>query len=87
VQSKVTATGMIISEPPNHEEKLLIVEIAIDCPACGKTTLRIPGHHLKAVRQIAQSYCDQFPELTGGSVEVLHSYDFTTAASERPENN
>jgi hypothetical protein len=89
MQSKVTGTAMVVSFPPQHAERVLVVDVAIDCPECGRATLRIPGHHLKAVRDLVQTYCDQFPELTGGPVQLLSQTEtnFSGRPSMRPEDN
>jgi hypothetical protein len=85
MQSKVTATGMIAN--PDTPEAYLVVEIAFDCPECGKARYQIPGHHLKALRDIAISYCDQFPALTAASVSVLDTISFQSRPGTRPEEN
>ena len=70
-QSKVTSTGIITD--PDTPQAALIVEIDVVCPICGPGKLRIPGHHLRAVRDIAQMYCDSHPALTGGGTTVVSS--------------
>ncbi len=86
MESKVTATGVIIN--PDTPEAELSVEIAIDCPTCGPGTIRIPGHHLRIVRDVAAKYCDDYPELTKSNIRLVNttSFDSTTAPKREDMN-
>lgn len=55
-------------------EEFLMLEITIDCPACGQYTMRIAGHHLRMIRDMLIETIDQYPDLTGkdGDVQVLN---------------
>lgn len=81
----MTATGIIAS--PDTPQAELVVEIAVDCPSCGPGTIRIPGHHLRMVRDIATEYCDRYPELTKSNIRLVGTHEFTTERPSRPENN
>lgn len=79
------ATGVIVD--PDTPQAYLVVEVTVDCPECGPAVIRIPGHHLKTLRDICQSYCDQFPALTGGAVTLVNTYGFEGVAPWRPEDH
>ncbi len=49
----------------------LFPEIAIDCPDCGQGTIRLPGHHLRAIRDLLIAWCDEYPALVGGEVQQV----------------
>ena len=85
MQSKTTATGMILN--PDTPEAHLVVEIKVECPECGTATIRIPGHHLRVVRDIAASYCDAHPELTKSDITLVSSHQFDGVMPKNPENN
>lgn len=82
---KVTSTGFITD--PDTPQATLIVEITVDCPICGPGLIRIPGHHLRAVRDIAIMYCDSHPALTGGEVKLVNQIEFGGASPKNPESN
>lgn len=46
-------------------ETALVAEIEVDCPGCGQGTVTLPGHHLKAIRNLLIAWCDDEPTLTG----------------------
>jgi len=85
MHSKVTATGFITD--PDTPQAVLVVTIEIDCQECGKGMIRIPGHHLKAIRDIAIQYCDRFPALTPGTVTLVSKTDFSGRIPPDPEAN
>ena len=84
-QGKVTATGIVAN--PDTPEAYLIVEIAFDCPECGQGTLRIPGHHLRTIRDIAIQYCDSHPTLTGSDPTLVESTSFDVNVPRDPRRN
>jgi hypothetical protein len=51
-------------------EEFLVVEIAIDCPACGKGVILIAGHHLRTVRDAMIEMIDLHPDLSGEDADV-----------------
>ena len=48
----------------------LVTTITIDCPACGQVSMVLPGHHLRAVRDLLIKFIDAFPDFTGKDSEV-----------------
>lgn len=63
IQSHFKVAGWILQPPEG--EKFLTIQIEVDCPACGTLQYEIPGHHLRAIRDIAIDFIDRYPELTG----------------------
>lgn len=87
-KSSLVGKTIVISHP-EVEGELLVVEVEIDCPDCGKVGYQFMGHHLKAVRNILIEYCDQYPQLTGSDagLEVVKRLQFTGTSSPEPEKN
>lgn len=85
MESKVTVTGIVAN--PDTKDAELVVEIAINCDVCGPGMIRIPGHHLRVVRDMAMEYCDRYPELTKATVTLVNSTEFRTERPARPEDN
>jgi hypothetical protein len=50
--------------------KVLMGEIVIDCESCGGGTVRLPGHHMRVVRNLLMQWCDEYPELTGSDEHI-----------------
>lgn len=48
----------------------LLVTIKILCPHCGEIQIELPGHHLRALRNLLVEYVDQYPHLTGFNDEL-----------------
>jgi hypothetical protein len=71
-------TGTSICLELTTGEQYLVVDIAIDCPACGSHTVRFAGHHLQAIRQFLTETIDQYPELTlkNGDLAVVERLAF-----------
>lgn len=53
----------IVVEPPDPEERMLILDLEVNCPQCGTGTLRLAGHHLAALGQAMDQIRQQHPEL------------------------
>ena len=86
MNSKTTATGVITD--PDTPEAALAVEIQVQCSLGGAGTVRIPGHHLRLVRDIATEYCDRYPELTKSDIRLITQTQFDNrTAPKRPEDN
>lgn len=52
-------------------EKILVVQIEIDCEGCGRT-LRyvVPGHHLKMVRDMLTDAIEAHADLPTGTIKA-----------------
>lgn len=72
----------------NESERLLVLEIALDCPSCGQHAFRIAGHHLRTLRKLLTSVIDANPDLTGTgeSSELLEQYEWSGPQG-NPQNN
>lgn len=64
---RCTATKITLAE---GGEELLVVELKLDCPACGQHTIRIAGHHLRSIRDALIEMIDLHPTLTGKDSDV-----------------
>jgi len=93
-QTKGTATRVDL---PNGD-RFLLVEITTDCPACGPQacphcgapqTIRLAGHHLRAVRDLMIEFIDLHPELTGkdGDIHTIERLQMQGRSDGTPENN
>jgi hypothetical protein len=70
-------------------ERLLVLQVAIDCPECGRLSLEIPGHHLRALRNLCVEFIDLYPDLTGeeaGMTQVKRESFSGTAPADPSEN-
>jgi len=63
MESRTKGIATKVTLPDGRE--FVLVEIAIDCPACGQYVMQIAGHHLRAVRDICIEMIDLHPGLTG----------------------
>lgn len=79
----------VIVEFPDSPEKLLIVEVEIDCPSCGQHLVRFAGHHLRALRNLLVEIIDLHPELVGdeAGLDVIKRMTFKGTSTPRPEDN
>jgi hypothetical protein len=70
-------------------ESHLLVEVAIDCPDCGRQTLRLAGHHLRILKNLLAEWIETYPELVEpeGGIEELGRSVIQGMAPGRPENN
>lgn len=48
---------------PDKREYLLVT-IKIQCPICGEIEMQLPGHHIRAIRNLLVEYVDLYPQLT-----------------------
>lgn len=48
----------------------LLVTIKLRCPVCGEIEMELPGHHLRALRNLLIEYVDMYPDLTGKDDEI-----------------
>jgi hypothetical protein len=76
-KARTTGTSICLELPTG--EKYLVVDIAIDCPACGSHMVRFAGHHLQAIRTFLTETIDQYPELTlkEGDLQVIERLAIT----------
>lgn len=86
-QSRTTSTVAEVTLPDGRQ--FLLVEITIDCPACGKYKLQIAGHHLRLVRDILIETIDLHPDLTGkdNDLQVLERLRFEGRGGGDPTTN
>ena len=87
MESHARCTATKITLPTGEE--LLVVEFAIDCPACGQYTMRLAGHHLRMVRDALIEMIDLHPTLTGvdDTVQVIERLQFAQRGPDRPQDN
>jgi hypothetical protein len=76
VKSNLVGRAILIDHP-SLPEKLLVVEIDIDCPGCGTYSLRLAGHHLQGVRKLLDEFITLHPDLSGdeSGIEVLNRFN------------
>ena len=86
-QSHLTGHAIVATFPDGAQA--LFVQIAIDCPACGRAEWQVAGHHLRALRKLIDEFIDLHPELVGeeSGMEVVQRMTFGGAAGSRPEDN
>ena len=60
------------------QEKLLVLEVALDCPDCGQHAFRIAGHHLRTLRKLLDSVIQENPDLVGTeeSTHITEQYEW-----------
>lgn len=78
-----TKSTVVMAEYPDGS-RLLILEIGIDCPQCGRFTIKLLGHHLRLVRDTIIEAIDLYPELA--KEEKVVKEDRTRFAVEVPVN-
>lgn len=81
VRTRCTGTKITLADG----QEFLIVEIAIDCPACGQITIRLAGHHLRAIRDALIELIDLHPGVTGKDGDV-HVIERIRVAGEIPDD-
>lgn len=54
--------AQVMSLPDGRE--YLLVTIKIQCPICGEIEMQLPGHHVRAIRNLLVEYVDLYPHLT-----------------------
>jgi hypothetical protein len=62
---KALITGRLTKAEFPDGTTALVGEIEVDCTICGQGTVILPGHHLKAIRDLLIAWCDMEPTLTG----------------------
>lgn len=69
-------------------DRLLVLEIALDCPDCGQHAFRIAGHHLRTLRQLLTSVIESNPDLVGteGQAQIVEQYEWKGSPGD-PHNN
>lgn len=87
VKSLITGKAITIDFASGHRD--LIVQIDIDCPDCGKGSWTLPGHHLRAMRNLLNEFIDMHSTLVGEEtdLEVVGRHQFGGQAAAKPENN
>ena len=72
---------------PPHEE--LIIDVGVDCPDCGKVSMTIPGHHLRALHQLLGQFLEEFPSthLSGELGEEKERFNFASRGPQKPNTN
>ena len=87
-QSKITSQATLM-EFPGHPEKILTVDIKVDCPVCGIYVLQIMGHHLRGLQRCLTELIERHPDLTGdeAGIEVLDRINFSGTSSPDPSRN
>lgn len=86
-KSSLLCTAIKI-EPPQGDP-FLVVELQIACPICGEGTIRIAGHHLRAIRDALIQMIDLHPTLTGedADVKMIDKMQFGTRGPTDPSRN
>jgi hypothetical protein len=64
---KNTVRAFAVDATSTDGQRVVVVQIEIDCPECGTLTYVIPGHHLRTIRDVAIDHLDRFPELNVGT--------------------
>ena len=79
----------ILIEHPDTPEQILVVEIDIDCPACGTYTLKMAGHHLQGLRKMIDEMIALHPDLSGdeAGIEVLNRFNLKGRPPSDPSVN
>jgi hypothetical protein len=62
------ASAQVTTLPDGGE--YLLVTIKILCPVCGEIEMQLPGHHLRAIRNLTTEFVDMYPALTGKDDEL-----------------
>lgn len=88
IKSHLTGRAIVISFP-DDPERLLLVEVDIDCPGCGEQHLKIAGHHLRALLTLITEFMVLHPDLVGdeAGLQIIKRMAFTGIPSPTPENN
>jgi hypothetical protein len=80
-----TATKITL---PSGDE-FLLVQIEIECPACGSYAASFAGHHLRRIRDLLVEFIDLHPDLTGqvGDLETVRKLQWEGRTGGHPEEN
>ena len=70
-------------------EETLVLEYSIDCDLCGQHTVRLAGHHLRALRNLLVETIDLHPGLCGedSGIEVASRLSFSGKTGGDPSVN
>lgn len=84
-QSSLIGRTILIT---TETDKLLVLEIALDCPDCGQHAFRIAGHHLRTLRHLLSEVIDANPALVGteGQAQIVEQYSWQGSPGD-PSNN
>lgn len=71
-----------------ESERLLVLEIGLDCPECGQHAFRIAGHHLRTLRKLISAVIEENPDLVGTeeSSQIVEQYEWSGPPG-NPQNN
>lgn len=91
-QSTVIGRTILITMPATPDEpevSALIEEIEIACPQCGTHTIRLAGHHLRAIRNLLIEAIDRHPDLCGSDsgIAVVNRMEFGGTPPRDPNSN
>ena len=64
-----TRSREILVEPIDSDP-YLVLEIAIQCPACGLIEIQLLGHHLPVLKRIIDQAITEQPHLTLGPIPL-----------------
>lgn len=86
---KSLLTGRTIIATETNGRRSLHVQIDVDCPECGTFALYLPGHHLRALKQVVDEAVEQYGELVGEAarLEVVRRETFSGQSGGNPEDN
>lgn len=86
MESHTKGVATKVTLPDGRE--FVVIEIEIDCPACGHYALQVAGHHLRAVRDIVIEMIDLHPDLTGrdDDLQVLERLRFDSRPGDPTQN-
>lgn len=77
INAKVLVKRLVVLDA--QERKHLMVEIDIECDACGKTQGVIAGHHLATLHKALGMILEEVPELCGTAADVHEETHFEGA--------
>ena len=85
MRSHLRCTAIKVTFPGGAEE--LIVDLALDCPSCGQGTIRLAGHHLRAMRDALIEMIALHPGLTGADQDVQRGDSIVFGAGGPPDSS
>jgi hypothetical protein len=85
--AKILGRAVLVTLPDGTTD--LYGDIEVDCQLCGQGVIHIPGHHMKAVRDMLIAWCDEHPgEINKAHVTVVKEDRFTMEGRPgNPRNN
>jgi hypothetical protein len=88
MESRIKGTATKVTFADGQE--FLMIEIAVDCPSCGRYLIPIAGHHLRAVRDVLIEMIDLHPDpkLTGtdAGLKILERLRFDSEPGDPRDN-